>query len=195
MTIRRSWGIVALAAGLALASSAFATHNEPSKAKSIKGEFVTAYDACTAPNTITTFGLAACDPPTRSSPCSFGSKGSGKWKLSVAGNAGPPDTSDLKIAASFSGLEACEGLSIALAAEVRVTADDCSGSACTSNFPPSMPLGASCTVVGGKCIAKGAITSILPGLFSGGKTTGITILGIHADTFGGRAFDAGILVR
>lgn len=156
------------------AATALATHNEPQKAKLLKGNFVTAYEECTVPNTITdSFGLPACVPAVRSDPiCGFGPKGQGKAIAKVT------KTGDIAIKMKLKGLDAgCIGETLTLHASLRVTSDDCGGASCSvvtlNNFGPL----ASCVVdPKGKCQIKTTINTQIPGFLKPNRNTGIGFL-------------------
>ncbi|HEY3095867.1 MAG TPA: hypothetical protein VGK05_03430 [Acidimicrobiia bacterium] len=179
-----------------VASSAFAMHNEPSKAAGLKGVLVTAYNACTSPNDTTTgaLPLPACHPAVRSDPnCSFDVKGKGQFSAKVK-------APDVLVAAKLQGLAAnCEGKTLQLAATVRTTTDGCtSGDAngCTVQENPfttdfAIP-GATCTVTGGKCAIKSSVNSAAA-ILTGGNHTGLQIFAITILDGSAKAFQSGLL--
>src|SRR5262245_58988364 len=75
-------GLAAIALGLGLAAgSAHAQFNTPFKGKQFKGNLMTAYTACTAPDTTTDDAVPACTAFVRSdSNCGYGG-GQGKIQL------------------------------------------------------------------------------------------------------------------
>jgi hypothetical protein len=189
---------LALTAGVGLlASVAFATHNEPAKAKGLKMELVTGYSACTSPNKSTPgLGIPACSPPVRNdSVCGFdGGKGSVKAKVI---------TGDIKLQAKAKGLSAgCEGQTLCPVVSFRVTTDNCvPGSVdCTAvdltNFQVGFPPAGCCVVSGGACKIKTTLNSNLPGAVSAGNRAGIEIhgCGLQRSSASGPAFTCGLFV-
>jgi hypothetical protein len=223
---------------LGIAGVSHATHNVPQKAGKFASEVVTAYQNCAYPGDATTSnGFPACTPTARfeSSLCNFGSKGKGKVqakvKVDTTGIKGlcgstckgcdtiskpcvPAETCDTTavcIDMKLSGLTSCPaGTTLAAAARVNVTTDDCPSGACTVTIGAggSLPLtfgfptGTVCTVdTKGNCAAKATVNGVLPGTLQPGKLTGIEIRGVNFIQTGaggpeddGNAFSTGILV-
>jgi hypothetical protein len=140
--------IASLAAASLLATVAFATGNPPGKAKTLHGEFVEAYNVCTAPNDTTSGGFSACNPAVPSdSTCGFDVKGSGTFQLQA-----DAAHTDIKVKVKLQKLGAgCEGLQLFIVPTFRMTPEDCSGTQkCTTITLVDVGL-ARCTVAGGKC--------------------------------------------
>ena len=190
--------VLAVVGGIGLAaSSAFAGHNEPKKAASIKGELLTAYEACTAPNdTINGSALAlpACHPAVRSDPtCGFVA-GIGSGKFSAKAKAG-----DIFLTASLSGLDAaCNGETLQVTADLRVTGDNCVSAdpdGCTVSELTNFPVpGVTCVVAAGKCTIKTSVNTALPGLLASGTHRGIGLGAISLSHGAARAFQGGLLI-
>ena len=119
--------------------AAFAVHNEPKIAKTVKVSVVTAYEPCTTPTLITSTGSNPACPAVRSDPvCGFGG-GHGLMYVRTKGATG------WAVKIVLLGLEDnCKGETIHFYASLRSTSDDCGGAACTVDFP-NVDLG-SCTV-------------------------------------------------
>jgi hypothetical protein len=173
-----SLGAVAL-----LASVALATHSEPQKAKSFKGELVAGYNQCTTPNdTAGSLAIPACSPPVRNDDvCSFGPKGKGKVSAAIKGK---DESTDLKLQFNIKDIQGCEGEVLCPVASIRVTTDNCaSGIDCTTvdlaNFPVGFPPSDGCCTVDakGNCKIKIELSEQIPGALEGNNNTGIELLG------------------
>jgi hypothetical protein len=180
--------------GVALiASSAMAqSFNVPSKAKGLKGELVKAFDACTAPTTFTNppVALPACSVVTPDTTCNFGSKGAGKFSTGVS-------KTDVKIGATLSGLQGCDGAVLTAGANARVTTTDCQvGDSCTVVDLIGFPVG-SCTVTAGKCSIKTTVEGAIglgTDVFKDGQVVSIEILGVDVLRAGLRTFSSGLKI-
>jgi len=183
--------MTAVMVGLTLvASAATAAHNEPAKAKGIKGAFVTAHQPCVVPDSFTSSFIPACPPAIQGNSCNFTAKGSGKFSVSVSGKGA---TRDVKIRAKLAGVSGCDGETLNLVADMRTTADDCGGVSCTTIDVLGFPVG-SCTVAAGECAIKTTLNTLDPGMVQAGKNTAFTILGIRVTHGANTAFESGILV-
>lgn len=167
--------------------------NVPSKAKTLKGELVKAFDACTAPTDSTNppVALPACSVVTTDPTCNFGSKGSGKFSAAVS-------KTDVKISASLAGLDAgCEAETLTAGANARVTTTDClSGGDCTVVDLIGFPVG-SCVVAGGKCKIKTTVEGAIglgTNVFKEGEVVSIEILGVDVLRAGTRTFSTGLKI-
>jgi hypothetical protein len=146
------WFLAAACVGVLVGTTAFAVV-VPSKAKQIKGEFVTAYNACSAPTTFMhpPFSMSACTPVRTNALCGFGPGGAGRYSLKIKG-------SDIAIRASWTGLDVgCEGTNLYIVAEpFRMTTSDCDGGDCTLLELSPFTLGY-CTVALGRCTIKSTL--------------------------------------
>jgi hypothetical protein len=207
---------IAMAAVALFSTSAFAAHDEPLKAKGLKGELVTSYQRCLAPDD-TAMGILvpACSPPVRSDmQCAFGGTGSGKWSAKVIGSAtSVPPTQDVQIQATIKGITGCEGESLCSVISIRTTTGDCvSGdpAGCTvgdltdfqvgSPTPPGGVDPGCCVVTGGACKIKMRVNQQIPGVLVSGENTGLQILGggvvrITGPAPAGPAFTLGVLFK
>ena len=166
------------------AARALAGPFEPSKARIGRSDLVTGYQACTAPNTtlqMSSLPLPACGPAIPNDTiCRFGPNGFGTFKANTA--SGP----DLKLSASLSGLEGCEGAVLCPVASVRMTTDDCADgdpNGCTAVDVTNLQIGipesvlGCCIVSGGRCSLAGRLSSVLPGILASGKISGLEVVG------------------
>lgn len=196
MTRRSVGGILALVGCVGLlTSAAFADHNEPKVAKSIKGNVVTAYEPCTAPDTITDSdkgSLLACSVPVRSDPtCGFGTlnglpKGKGQLQLKSLDDRG------WSIKLKLLGLEqpACDGETMTFVVTYRATAHNCGGMACTA-ADQTVEL-AHCTVERGVCKINVPTHPLLYDLRAPGGTEVLRFSVTHNSL---RAFEIGMLSK
>ncbi len=155
-------------------------HDEPGSGRSFKSPLVTAYRACTNPNTITDgpVPFQACTPPTRVDPlCGFGppgTRGQGKVK-GIARNG------DIEITMIAAGLEGCEGYQLCAQANVRITTEACMGpEPCTvTDFAVGEDLsGTTCCVVSnGNCRVKTSVNDQVFGIIQPGQRAGIEVIG------------------
>ncbi|MGH7893729.1 MAG: hypothetical protein ACREQL_03625 [Candidatus Binatia bacterium] len=157
-----------------------ATHDEPGRGKAIKGSLVTAYEKCTAPNSLTEGGFAvpACAPPVRSDPvCGFGALdgmvGAGKAK-------GVVHDGDVELTAVLSGLGlGCDGWRLCGVVSVRVTTDRCGATPCTTidlTLTNESATGC-CTVSQGNCRLRTTVNTEVFGAIRMGERAGIQLLG------------------
>ena len=178
---------------VALAGFGLAQVVTPLKAKAMKGELVTAYEPCTAPNTFNPSSIftLACTPPVRSNPtCGFGPNGKGKYSIKLFG-------SDLKVTASLTGLAGClpngSFHDLALAANFRITTTACAADCTTANAAVFV---GGCELVDGKCTIKSTLeTTHLANALLDGETYNIELgdICVH-ETINGKAFCNGIKV-
>jgi hypothetical protein len=172
-----------LGVGLA-ASPVLAFHNQPFKGKNFKVNLMTAYEPCTAPDTVTDDGVSACSTLQRSDPlCGFGG-GQGKVQLKslTVGN--------IAFRIKLNGVDdPCDGETINFFLSFRKTGHHCAGASCTTVDVIDYPLGA-CFVTRNVCKASGAL--FLPG---GAQLGQIEILDVHAERLGNRVFTPGLITR
>ncbi len=159
-----------------------ATHDEPGRGKALKGSLVTAYEACTNPNTMTGGGLPqpACSPPERSDPiCGFGAQfgqtGMGKAK-------GVVRNGDIEFSMTASGLgNGCEGRTLCGVVWVRITTDRCANgmSPCTTSDIELTNLSdtACCQVFNGNCKLNTSLNTEVFDAIRPGERAGIELLG------------------
>jgi hypothetical protein len=204
---------ISMATGLSLVLTAaaagpvLATHNAPVKAKSIKVDLATAYNACTGtPNDTqgTTLPLPACHPPvptTNTNPThklSFGPKGSANLAVS-AGNG------DLKLSVKSSdildnGVTIADGQQVGLHIDHTIsTADSCSSgdtNGCTTiDVGPLFNNQFKATCTSGKCTLKTTVNTLSPGQISAGDRVNITFAGVGInDQDGDLAFSEGLFI-
>jgi hypothetical protein len=184
------------------AGTAAATHNVPKQAKTMKGEFVKAFQECTSPNATTSNNFPACTPSVESDPaCDFTTKGKGKW-LAKYNNKGPDkvvgtsDDGDIDIQATLSGLDTgCHTSTLTLTATVVATADDCAGGEdCTVVTLTDFPL-TGCTVdTKGNCKIKTTVNNVLPGTILAGKNLSIEVGRISMFRGASRTLSGGLLI-
>lgn len=143
--------------GVALSATLASAIVPPAKAKSIKGELVTAYDPCFInPQSETTnppVVLAACPATEQDSTCQFGSKGAGKYGAGVS-------KTDVKLSASLGGLVGCDGSTLTAVSDAVVTTTDCTVSGTCTAIIDDFPVG-SCVVALGKCSIKTTVETFL----------------------------------
>jgi hypothetical protein len=169
----------AIVCGLLIATQAAAIPILPAKAKTAKGEFVTAYVECVTNGTSTNgpFATAACAPALVENPsCGFGPKGRGRWSLTVKGT-------DVQAKATITGLDAgCEGETLDLRIGLRITTDDSPGGDVTAKDRDVFPVTfGSCTVTAGACKLSSSFETTLgagPDGFKDGKVYGVEILNV-----------------
>ncbi len=188
-------GVVVAGVGIALcASSAMAllvTGDVPSKAKGIKGEFVTGYEPCSTPTQSSNppIVLPGCSPVRSDTVCEFGSKGTGKFGASVS-------KTDVKISASLKGLSCAAGTVLTMGTTTNVTTEDCTAGDCTLIVPANFPIG-TCTVdTKGGCSVKGTVEGFLGDttVFKDGKIVNIEIQAINVLRGAARPFSAGVRI-
>jgi hypothetical protein len=186
-------GVIVSAAGVCLlANSANAQFNRPGQAKSIKGNILTAYAPCTAPDTTTADGLPACSTPVRSDPtCGFGllnGQPHGKGQVQVKTVPGRGWSVKLKLL----GLEpACEGHQMTFRLSYRTTAKTCGGTFCTA--ADQTVTVSSCTVERSVCkinVPHGVPATNLLDINAEGTTE---LFDFHVLHNGVRAFDIGVV--
>lgn len=170
-----------LACVLAFAGLA-AAHDEPRRGKAIKAPLVTAYEACTSPNTVTAgpVPVPACAPPTRSDAlCGF----QGPFFRAGYGKAAGITTplGDLLFNFTAKNLApGCEGRKLCATASVRLTTERCQGGqSCTVDIPNwlSDTITGCCVVTGGTCRVRTSINREMLGTLQQGEKTGIEIRG------------------
>jgi hypothetical protein len=157
-----------------LATSASAQPVAPSKAKGLKGEFVTSYQQCTSPTTQTNgTALQACTAAISNPTCVFGSKGAGKFGATVS-------KTDVKVGASLGGLTCPDGTVLTAVTKARATSNNCVAPGnCTTVDLPGFPTG-TCTVSLGKCSIKTTVETFLPiDVFPDGTVSNIEIQGVE----------------
>ncbi|MCW5893115.1 MAG: hypothetical protein KIT14_21580 [bacterium] len=183
----------AVGLGLLAAPLHAQSFNVPSKAKTLKGELVKAFDACTTPTDSTNppVALPACSVSTPDTVCNFGSKGSGKFSTAVS-------KTDVKVSATLGGLDAgCEGQTLTAGANARVTTTDCqSGDDCTVVDLVGFPVG-DCVVAKGKCKIKTTVEGAIglgTNVFKDGEVVSIEILGVDVLRAGMRTFSSGLRI-
>jgi hypothetical protein len=169
-----------LAAVLAVAVPADATHDEPGRGRSVKTALVTSYEPCTSPNTMTSggFPVPACSPPVRTDPiCGFGAvdglRGMGKAK-------GVVHDGDVQLTAVLAGLGlGCEGWRLCGAIFIRVSTDRCDVSPCTTAdlILANESATACCTVHQGNCRVKTTVNTEIFDALRSGQRAGIHLLG------------------
>ncbi len=175
-------GLAAIALGLCLAAgSAHAQFNTPFKGKQFKGNLMTAYNPCTAPDTTTDDSVAACSTFTRSdSNCGYGG-GQGKIQLKTQ-TVGNYDAR-LKLVTLDAG---CEGKTLTFHAVVRRTGRYCAGNICQVQ-DQDFQFG-SCVVMRGVCKFGGQF------VWPGGPGTGNTeFQDMYVKDGANRAFDIGLV--
>ena len=165
--------ILAAAAGVGLfAGAAFALHNEPGIAKTIKVSILTPYEPCTIPDTMTTTipPVPACSTAVRSdSICGFVGGGHGKIQIKTENENG------WLVKIKLLGLsEGCVDETIDFFATLRTTSHICGTPspllpACTAVDQVDTPLG-SCTVNQfGVCVIS-TPNYVLPTILGNGGT-------------------------
>lgn len=166
---------------LAAVAPAWATHDEPGRAKALKGPLITAYEPCTAPNTETSgvVRLPACMPPVRAdSVCGFGAeagkRGTGRAQAVARGI-------DVELQIVAKGLGAgCEGRTLCGVVSFRTTTDRCADGACTVVDMPNF-IGASttacCRVTMGQCRVSTSVNAEVFDALRPGERAGVELLG------------------
>jgi hypothetical protein len=209
--MRSRFKVLAIAGGLALAayaSSVLATHNHPLKAKGLKVDLATAYNACIGAGNDTqgtTPPLPACHPPTPSTntnathKVTFGPKGAANVQVKVA-------TGDIKLGVKTAdiqdnGVTIADGQQLGLHVDTAISTSD----ACSSGDPAgctSIDLGPlfnnmfKTTCLAGKCTLKSTVNTLLgtPTIMAG-DAVNITISGIGInDQDNDVAFREGIFI-
>lgn len=171
---------LALVLALVFAGVAVA-HDEPRRAKTIKAPLVTAYQACTAPNTVTSgpTPVPACSPPVRNDEvCGF----QGPFFRAGYGKAAGVTTplGDLTLNFTAKNLSpGCEGRKLCAVASVRLTTERCVQSPCTVDIPQwlSDTITGCCVVTAGTCRVSTSINREMLGVLEQGEKTGIEISG------------------
>lgn len=174
---------------ITLVASAFsarpaAAHEFPAKAKQIKSALVQNYDACVAPDAATIGGgLPACEElDPIDTLCTFPGAGDGSLSAKISGTG-------IAVKAKLKGLSpACDGQSLSVAFDVRVTTDDCPGGHCV--VTDQTVTGGSCTVAGGRC----TISSTIPTAYPAGAGSEFTILSCGVNRGLLASFSCGILI-
>jgi hypothetical protein len=191
-------GFVAIAlAGVLASSPVRATHDEPGRGKALKTTLVTAYDACTSPNTTTSGGLPqpACSPPVRSdSVCGFGAL-YGRYGMAKA--KGIARDGDIELSVTASGLgNGCEGQTLCGVVIVRVTTDRCANgmSPCTTSDIELTNTSetACCRVFNGNCKLKTTINTEVFDAIRAGERAGVQVLGCGLRRISGTSLPTGL---
>ncbi len=154
----------------------------------------TAYDPCTAPDTVTDgTGTPACTAPLASdAACRLGVRGRGKVQLRA-------NADDTKVLARMEGVDpACEGEDLQFRMSFRVTSNDCGGLTCTSTDFVDQVMG-TCQVSSGNCKLVTTLNSALPNLITPTNQTHVEVLGCDFKRTTGpslpaRTFACGIMV-
>jgi len=183
---------VAVTAGMASAAV-----NAPLKAKTTKGEFVTAYNDCNSPTNDSTNSplvLPGCGPAALSnSACTFGSKGSGKYAAAVS-------KTDIKVSGVLAGLICPDGTVLDFLADAKVTTTDCQiNPDCTLLYLSDFPTGSGTVNLGKASVKTTTETAIGLGtqVFKEGEVIEIDLgsIDVLANTpTPGKAFASGIKV-
>lgn len=176
-------------------ASAQIVTGEPLKAKVFAGEFVAAYAECATTavddSSNAPLALPACGPAALVTPgCTFGSKGSGKFKAAVS-------KTDIKVTGSLGGLVCPDGTVLTTRADARTTTSDCQTNAdCTLLDLDGFPTG-STTVLAGKAKFK-TTTETAIGLgtqvFKEGESVQIDLGDVEILAGTTRAFASGLKV-
>jgi hypothetical protein len=175
--------MVALVASTMLAPEALATHDEPGRGRSVKSPLVTAYKACTAPNTQTrgTNPLPACTPPQQyDTVCGFDipSQRNGNGKVSAVSL----ENGDIQLKVTARGLGiGCEGRRLCGILSFRGTTDRCvDGESCTVidviDYVADTPTGC-CIVQSGFCKLKTTVNAIRFDTVRTGDRAGVELFG------------------
>jgi len=175
-------GLAAIALGLTVAApTAHAQFNSPFKGKQFKGNLMTTYNACTAPDTMTDDNVPACSTFVRTdADCGFGG-GQGKVQLKTQ-TVGNYDAR-LKLVTLDTG---CEGKVLTFVGVVRRTGHYCGGNICTMQ-DTTFQFG-TCTVARGVCKFGGQF--VWPGGTGQGNTEFKDIYVMDGAT---RVFDIGLV--
>jgi hypothetical protein len=184
-----------VAVAMLLGSQAWG-HDEPRRAKTIKAPLVTAYKACTSPNTMTAgpIPVPACSPPAREDDiCGF----QGPFFKSGYGKASGITTpiGDFKLSFTAKGLNpGCEGRKLCAVASVRITTERCLAGSCTFDLPTwlSDTITGCCIVESGTCRVNTSINSEMLGVLEQGEKTGIQILGCGLKRMDGPSLPTGL---
>jgi hypothetical protein len=188
---RTVWLVVAVALAVPVETPAF---DSPVKAKSMKGEFVTAHAPCAAPTTVMSpsiLAVPACAPVPADPYCRFGPGGSGKFGLTVTGT-------DIRTKVSMVGLSCPVFIVLHLVATLRVTTGDCATGECTSVTLPDFALGYCAVDATGKCRTASTVETYVgqgSGLFPEGPITSVeieTVSLVDNDNGAVHAFTAGL---
>jgi hypothetical protein len=175
-------GLAVIALGLTVAAStAHAQFNSPFKGKQFKGNLMTTYNACTAPDTTTDDSVPACSTIVRTDTnCGYGG-GQGKIQLKTQ-TVGNYDAR-LKLVTLDTG---CEGKTLTFQAVIRRTGHYCAGNICTIQ-DTTFQFG-QCTVSRGVCKFGGQFN------WPGGPGQGNTeIKDIYVMDGATRVFDIGLV--
>jgi len=197
------------AAGLSMfmvAGPALAQHNAPAKAKALKVDLATSFNACGAPNdtTGTAPPLPACHPPTLTSSTTathvvtFGAKGAANIQVGATG-------SDIKIGVKTAdiddnGVLIADGQQLGLHIDHAISTSDACASLDT-NGCTSIDLGGAfnnvfkTTCLKGKCTLKTTVNTLTPGQITAGNRVNITISGLGMnDQDGDQCFGEGLFI-
>ena len=175
-------GLAAIAVGLGvMATSAHAQFNTPFKGKQFKGNLMTGYNACTAPDTVTDDAQSACSAVSRTDTgCGYGG---GQGKIQLKGQTVGNYDARLKLVSLDA---ACEGQTLTFQARVRRTGRYCSGNVCTVG-DTTFQFG-SCVVQHNICKFGGQFN------FPGGPSDGETeFLDVYVMDGPNRAFTIGLV--
>jgi len=190
-------GGLAVVVGVAMAGrAAFAV---PITAKVLKVDVTSAYNPCTASDTMSNSGYSACLNPTLADPlCKFTVRGKGKVRLVATHD-------NVNVFGIVTDIEpGCSGQVLDLIASFRVTTDDCPpntspAQSCTLADFVDFPLG-NCTVSqAGNCEVLTTINVPAPALVGLEKHAGIELFGCGFKRTSGtdlpsRTFSCGIKV-
>jgi hypothetical protein len=159
-------------------------HSFPGRAPTLKADLVQGYPPCTAPDTTTHSGRAAClAPPELDPACLFGSKGFGTLTATIS-------KLNVNLKADLKGLDPlCEGRTLTAALTVRTTTDDCPDEHCTVT-DYQLTTG-SCTVKKGKC----HVSASIPSGYLAGEGSEMTIVTCGMKDGDATAFTCGIMVK
>jgi len=187
-----------LAAAVAMATPALASHNHPAKANKFLVLFVKAYNQCTNPSTTHNSPLAfpACTPVQSGGSLSFGPKGSAQAQGVVKTNSAK-QASDVQLIAKASDIRnGNDGTgtgftgNLSTSGIIRSTDHYCvTPGACTLidvPFPVQLP----CTA--GKCKAKTTANTVLSGSVVGGKEANVELQELSIFNGGLEEFRGGI---
>jgi hypothetical protein len=178
-------GLAIIALGLTVAASTAHAQNfnSPFKGKQFKGNLMTTYSACTAPDTMTDDNVQACSTIVRvDDNCGFGG-GQGKIQLKTQ-TVGNYDAR-LKLVTLDQG---CEGRNLDFMGTVRRTGHYCGGNICTV-VDSTFQIG-TCKVLRGVCKFGGQF--VWPGGTAQGNTEFVDIF-VKDNASGLRVFDIGLV--